>query len=396
MDCGTPFCHWGCPVGNYIPQWNEAVFCGQWQKAVDLLEATNSFPEITGRLCPAICEYACVLGINDDAVTIQENELAIIERAFKKGLIRPRPPKNRSGKKVAIVGSGPAGLACADQLNRAGHKVTIFEKDPKIGGIMRYGIPDFKLEKWVLDRRLSILKKEGIVFRTNTKIDVVPKRDFDAVCLAGGCQTPRDLDIEGRDLGGIYFAMDFLVQANKIAQGEKIPEGKLIDAKGKRVVIIGGGDTGADCVGVAHRQGARGVTQVEILPKPPECRPADMPWPEYPLILKTSTSHQEGGERFWSVLTKKFIGENGRVKGLSCVKLDCKKEVVGSEFEIAADLVILALGFLSSGVKTGLDFMTSQKGVFAAGDIRRGQSLIVWAIFDARCAAGCIDKYLKT
>lgn len=382
MDCGTPFCNWGCPVGNYIPEWNDALFGGQCQKAVDLLQATNNFPEITGRVCPAMCEYACVLGINDDAVTIRENELAIIERAFKKGLIRPNPPRNRTGKKVAIIGSGPSGLACADQLNKAGHKVTVFEKDDLIGGIMRYGIPDFKLEKCVLDRRIDILKKEGIIFKTKTVVDAMPKKEFDAIVLACGCRTPRDLDIPGRDLKGIYFAMDYL-------RG-------LIDACGERVVVIGGGDTGADCVGVAHRQGAKSIVQIELLPQPSKCRPADMPWPKYPLILKTSTSHEEGGERKWSVLTKRFIGENGYVRRLSCVKVDCHKEIPGSEFEMDADLAILALGFLPANVKTDSNYMTSQKGIFATGDMRRGQSLIVWAIYEGRCAAGYVDKYLKT
>lgn len=426
MDCGTPFCHWGCPVGNYIPEWNDLVFHRHRDKAFKLLDATNNLPEVTGRICPSMCEYACVLGINDDPVTIRENELSIIEHAFKKGIIKPRPPKKRSGKQVAVVGSGPAGWACADQLNRAGHKVTLFEKDDKIGGIMRYGIPDFKLEKWILERRLKILKKEGIEFRVNTfvGIDYPVKRllqEFDAVCLAGGSRCPRDLNIEGRDLKGIHFAMDYLIQSNKKVAGEIITQNKLIDAKGKHVVVIGGGDTGADCVGVAHRQGAGCVVQIELLPTPPTCRTKDFPWPKYPMLLKTSTSHEEGGERQWAVLTKKFIGKDGNVNKLSCIKVEfpakaekgcpIMREVTGSEFEIEADLIILALGFLHpekkglidqlhldldqrGNIKTDKNLMTSVKGLFCAGDMHRGQSLIVWAISEGRSAARHIDKYL--
>lgn len=417
MDCGTPFCHWGCPIGNYIPEWNDFMFRGLWQKAFELLDATNNLPEITGRLCPFPCEYACVLGINDEPVTIRENELAIIEYAFRKGYVLPKPPKNRTGKRVAVIGSGPAGISCADQLNQAGHNVVVFEKDDKIGGMLRYGIPDFKLEKWVLDRRIKILKKEGIEFRTNVYagIDYPVKKlrkEFDVLCLTGGCRLPRDLKIEGRNLKGIHFALDYLIQANRIFAGEKISADKLIDAKGKKVVVIGGGDTGADCVGVAHRQGADCVVQIEILSQPAECRTCDFPWPKYPLILKTSTSHEEGGMREWQILTKKFIGENGKVKKLACVKIDSKmKEILGSEFEIDADLVILALGFLhpetrglveelgieldSRGcVRTGNNYMTSVKGIFSAGDIHRGASLIVWAIAEARQASHHIDKYL--
>jgi len=423
MDCGTPFCHWGCPVGNYIPEWNDLVFRGQWQKAFELLSATNNFPEITGRICPAICEYACVLGINDQPVTIRENELAIIEYAFKKGYIKPNPPKKRTHRKIAIIGSGPAGLACADQLNKAGHEVTVFERDDKIGGILRYGIPDFKLEKWILDRRLKIMAKEGIKFKTDVEAgtDVSMRelrKEFAAVCLAGGSRFPRDLKIEGRDLKGIHFAMDYLVQANrKVAGGKILPE-KLINAKDKKVVVIGGGDTGSDCMGTAHRQGAGCVVQVELLAQPPECRSQDCPWPKYPMILKTTSSHEEGGARKWSVLTKKFIGDNGRLKGISCVKIEferddksCQliKEVPGSEFQIDADMVILALGFLHpeknklidgigldqrGNVNTKDNYMTSAKGVFSCGDMRRGQSLIVWAIAEGRRSAYHIDKYL--
>ncbi|MDD5236236.1 MAG: glutamate synthase subunit beta [Candidatus Omnitrophica bacterium] len=425
MDCGTPFCHWGCPVANIIPEWNDAVFHGHWEKAYQLLVATNNFPEITGRICPAMCEYACVLGINDEPVTIRENELAIIEYAFKNGLVKARSLKKRTGKFIAVVGSGPAGLSCADQLNKAGHRVTVFEKDDQIGGILRYGIPDFKLEKKILDRRIKLLKQEGIEFKTkiNVGLDLNAAKllkGFDAVCLAGGSRVPRDLNIAGRGLSGIHFAMDYLVQANKRVQGGKITREKIIDAKNKRVVVIGGGDTGADCVGIAHRQGAACVVQIELLPQPAECRTPGMPWPKYPMLLKTSTSHQEGGERIWQVLTKKFFGENGRVKKISCIKVNFSKdksgcmaleEIRGTEFEIEADLVILALGFLypekkgllqefrleldnRGNIKTDANFMTSVKKVFTAGDMHRGQSLIVWAISEGRRAAHCIDKFL--
>jgi len=425
MDCGTPFCHWGCPIGNYIPEWNDLVFHNQWAKAFDLLRAINNFPEFTGRLCPAICEFSCVLGINDDPVTIRENELGIIEYAFKNSLIKPRIPKKRTGKKIAVIGSGPSGLACADQLNSAGHKVTVFEKDDLPGGILRYGIPEFKLEKKIIERRIKLLEKEGIEFKTSTDVGINYqienlKKQFDAVCLACGSRTPRDLNIEGREVSGVYFAMDYLIQSNKRINGENIPYEKLIDAKGKRVVVIGGGDTGADCVGVANRQGAACVVQIEIMPKPAVCRDKDYPWPKYPLLLKSSTSHEEGVSRDWSVLTKKFIGDSGKVKKLSCVKVEFKKdakgcplmqEIAGSEFEIDADLVVLALGFLhpekkgliqelklgldaKGNVKTDNSFMTSEKGVFACGDMHRGQSLVVWAISEGRAAARNIDKFL--
>jgi glutamate synthase (NADPH/NADH) small chain len=413
MDCGTPFCHWGCPIGNYIPEWNDLVFRGHWQKAFQLLAAVNNFPEITGRICPALCEYSCVLGINDDPVTIRENELAIIEYAFQKGLVKPNPPQKRTGREIAIVGSGPAGLSLADQLNKAGHLVVVFEKADKIGGILRYGIPDFKLEKWVLDRRIEILKREGIVFNTGVYVGKglkaeYLKNEFDAICLATGSGVPRDLNIEGRGLSGIHFAMDYLIQANNKVNQEEIPSDKLINAKGKRVVVIGGGDTGADCLGVAHRQGAKCVVQIELLAKPPECRTPDYPWPKYPLLCKTSTSHEEGGLREWSVSTEKFIGENGQVKKLFYQRT---QEASGRKFEIEADLVILALGFLHpehnglvkdlglefdsrGNIKTDENYMTKVSGVFSAGDMHRGQSLIVWAISEGRKAAHCIDKYL--
>lgn len=426
MDCGTPFCHWGCPIGNYIPEWNDLLFRGHWGKAFQLLDGRNNFPEITARVCPAVCEYACVLGINDEPITIRENELAVIEYAFKKGLVKPKPPIMRSGRKIAVIGSGPAGLSCAAGLNSAGHNVVVFERDDKIGGILRYGIPDFKLEKSILDRRLDLWKKEGIKFEAKVNVgqDYPVKKlleEFDALCIAVGSRVPRDIRAEGRQLKGVHFAMDYLTQSNRRVAREKVPAGQLIDAKGKKVVVIGGGDTGSDCVGTAHRQGARGVVQIELLAKPAQCRTEEFPWPKHPLILKTSSSHEEGGERLWSVMTKRFIGERGQVKKLSCVKLDFSqkdakgravmKEVPESEFETEADLVILAMGFLHpekqglieqlglelderGNVKTDDNFMTSKRGVFAAGDMRRGQSLVVWAISEGRRAAYCIDKYL--
>jgi glutamate synthase (NADPH) small chain len=416
MDCGTPFCNFGCPLGNYIPEWNDHVFNGQWEKAIQLLDATNNLPEVTGRICPAICEYACVLGINDDPVTIRENELSIIERAFKHGHIKPNPPLKRTGKKVAVVGSGPAGLAAAAQLNKAGHKVYVFEKDDMVGGIMRYGIPDFKLEKKLLDRRIDIWKKEGIEFVTSTNVGTDQPashylKNFDAVCLAGGSRVPRDLKINGRELKGVHFAMDYLIQSNKRVAGYKFKPDEIIDAKGKKVVVIGGGDTGADCVGTAHRQGAFCVVQIELLPEPPKKRPAHQPWPLYPMIFKSSSSHEEGGTRDWSVLTKEFIGKDGNVSKLSCIRVGCDlKEIPNSTFEIESDLVVLALGFLNPeqtlvtqlgldvdnrhNIKTDDQYMTSKRGIFAAGDMRRGQSLIVWAISEGRKAAYNIDKYL--
>jgi glutamate synthase (NADPH/NADH) small chain len=426
MDCGTPFCHWGCPIGNFIPEWNDFMFTNQWQKAYELLSATNNFPEITGRICPAPCEHSCVLSINDDAITIRENELAVIEHAFKSGLLEANTNIKRTGKKVAVVGSGPAGLAAADQLNKAGHNVTVFERDKKIGGILRYGIPDFKLEKDILDRRLNLMKKENIEFKPNTfvGVDITAGellKDFDAVCLACGSRVPRDLKIPGRELKGIHFAMDFLIQSNKQVWGEKIVGEELIDVKDKEIIVIGGGDTGADCVGVAKRQGAKCITQIEILEQPPECRMPNEPWPYYPSILKNSSSHEEGCERHWSILTKRFTGKDGEVKKLQCAKVEflhgndkscpVMKEISGSEFEIRSDLVILAVGFLHAehkglvtdlnlelteqgNIKTDENFMTSEKGVFSAGDMHRGQSLIVWAISEGRKAAQHIDKYL--
>ncbi|OGC06815.1 glutamate synthase [candidate division WOR-1 bacterium RIFOXYA2_FULL_36_21] len=425
MDCGTPFCHSGCPLGNIIPEWNDLMYKGFWNKAFDLLSATNNLPEITGRVCPAPCEYACVLGINDDPVTIREDELSIIEKAFNLGYVKATPPKQRTGKSVAIVGSGPAGLSCAAQLNRLGHNVVVFEREEKLGGLMRYGIPDFKLDKKVLDRRIDIWKKEGIEFKTEVNVGLDYSADkllkeFDAVCLTGGSKAPRDLNIPGRELKGIHFAMDYLVQANKKVSGEKFAEPK-ISATGKKVLVIGGGDTGSDCVGTANRQGASCVIQIEVLPEPPACRDNKCPWPAYPLLLKTTSSHEEGVTRKWSILTKKFIGENGVVKKVACVEVDFSgkdsngrfvmKEIPGSEFEIETDLVLLAIGFLHpeheglvSGLKVELDprgnvktddnYMTSAKKVFSAGDMHRGQSLVVWAIMEGRMAAVGIDRFL--
>ncbi len=426
MDCGTPFCHFSCPIGNMIPEWNKAVQLGNWKEAYDILSATNNFPEFTGRICPALCEYGCVLGINDDPITIREDELAIIEKAYKEGYVKPNRPKMRTGKKVAVVGSGAAGLSVADQLNKAGHEVVVYERAKKIGGLLRYGIPDFKLDKSIIDRRQKVMEKGGIKFVTltelRTKSDVkMLLRDYDAVCLTGGSRQPRDLKIKGRDAEGIYFAMEYLTISNQYVSGEikSIPD--ELNAKGKRVVVIGGGDTGSDCIGTANRQGAISVTQLEVMPMPPKERSESMPWPSYPMLLKTTSSHKEGSERFWSVSTKEFIVENSRVKKLRCVKVEFVKEegkprpvmreISGTEFEIEADLVILAIGFIHpehdglisniglelddrGNVKTDNSYMTSVKSVFSAGDMHRGQSLVVWAISEGRRAAYHIDKYL--
>ncbi|HOW42095.1 MAG TPA: glutamate synthase subunit beta [Candidatus Omnitrophota bacterium] len=425
MDCGTPFCHSGCPLGNLIPEWNDLVFHGHWEKALTLLSATNNLPEVTGRVCPALCEYSCVLGINDDAVTVRENELGIIEHGFKKALVVARTPKQRTGRKIAVIGSGPAGLACADQLNRAGHSITVFERDDRPGGLLRYGIPDFKLEKRILDRRLGIWKKEGIEFRTGVEVGKTISanallKTFDAVCLAGGSRQPRDLAIPGRDLQGIYFAMEYLSQANRRVAGEKIAAGGSIDAKDKNVVVIGGGDTGSDCLGTALRQGAACVVQIEVLPKPPVARTPAMPWPRYPLLLKTTTSHEEGGVREWAIRIKEFKGTSGRLEKIICSRLDYSRkdervsappELPGSDFEVKADLAFICAGFLHprheglltdlgvvfdqrGNVKTGENFMTCVEKVFSAGDMRRGQSLVVWAIAEGRRCAHHIDAYL--
>jgi glutamate synthase (NADPH) small chain len=408
MDCGIPFCHQGCPLGNLIPDWNDLVYRGNWKPAIERLHQTNNFPEFTGLLCPAPCEGSCVLGINKDPVTIKSIELSIVDRAFDEGWIVPRPPASRSWKKVAVIGSGPAGLAAAAQLNRAGHSVTVFEKSDRIGGLLRYGIPEFKLEKRVLNRRLDLLSAEGVVFRTRNNVGedfAVPDllRDFDAVLLAGGAGRPRDLDVPGRDLKGVHFALDYLTQQNRHCEGDDLP---WINAAGKHVVIIGGGDTGADCLGTAHRQGAAGVAQLELMPTPPQQRAADNPWPQWPLVFRTSSAHEEGGDRVYAVATTELRGVDGRVRSLHGKRL-----ADGNPFEMKADLVLLAMGFVGpeqSRLLTDLNvrltergnvwrddsWMTSVAGVFAAGDMQRGQSLIVWAIDDGRRAAAAIDRFL--
>ena len=421
MDCGIPFCHQGCPLGNQIPEWNDLVYRQRWQAASDRLHATNNFPDFTGRLCPAPCEGSCVLGINDDAVTIKNIELSIVERAFEEGWIRATPPATRTGKKVAIIGSGPAGLAAADQLNRAGHLVTVFEKSDRIGGLLRYGIPEFKIEKRFLDRRLGLLEQEGVQFRTgvNVGVDLPVERlraEYDAIILSGGAGWARDLPVPGRDLGGIHFAVDYLTRQNRICEGDAVPEDPLMSAAGKRVIIIGGGDTGADCLGTAHRQGAVSVHQFELLPRPPESRAADNPWPQWPRIFRSSAAHDEGGERLFSISTERFLGDDqGRVRALETVNVEVSRSGItrlpGTEVTLEAELVLLAMGFVGperGGLLTELGvrltdrgnvwrderWMTSEEGVFAAGDMQRGQSLIVWAIADGRHAAASVDSYL--
>jgi len=425
MDCGIPFCHQGCPLGNIIPDWNDLVYKGHWREALDRLHATNNFPEWTGRLCPAPCEGACVLGINDDPVTIKGVELAIIERAFDEGWVGVQPPVVRTGKRVAVVGSGPAGLAAAEQLNRAGHTVTVFERDDRIGGLLRYGIPEFKMEKRFVDRRLELMAKDGVVFRSNSHVGVnVPvatlRRDFDAIVLAGGACWPRDLPVPGRELRGIHFAMEYLTLQNKRCEGDVIADEKFVTAQGKRVVIIGGGDTGADCLGTVHRQGALAVHQFELLPRPPDERAADNPWPLWPNIFRVSGAHEEGGERVYAVATQRFLGDaRGHVRALEAVKVDLVREggrlefrpIPGSEFALEVELVLLAMGFLGperpgmlsdlgvtlterGNVWRDATWMTSAPGVFACGDMQRGQSLIVWAIAEGRSAARGVDLYL--
>jgi glutamate synthase (NADPH/NADH) small chain len=420
MDCGIPFCHQGCPLGNIIPDWNDLVYRGQWQDALLRLLATNNFPEFTGRICPAPCEGSCVLGINADPVTIKNIEVTIIDRAFKEGIIQAHRPAVRTGKAVAVVGSGPAGLAAAAQLNQAGHWVTVFERADRIGGLLRYGIPEFKMEKSVLDRRLGIMHEEGIMFRTNANVGVNVsveelQHEFDAILLAGGSTAPRDLPVPGRDLKGIYFAMEFLPLQNKRCEGDEIPDSQFISAKDKRVVIIGGGDTGADCLGTVHRQGCKSVVQFELLPKPPADRAPDNPWPNWPNIFRTSSAHEEGGDREYCVLTKSFTGSDGQVTQLHGLHVQFEgrnmKEMPGTEFTLDADLVLLAMGFLGperngmlaqlgvminerGNVATDSEKMTNIPGVFAAGDMSRGQSLVVWAIKEGRVAAKSIDKYL--
>jgi glutamate synthase (NADPH/NADH) small chain len=424
MDCGVPFCHQGCPLGNLIPDWNDLVYKDRWRDAIDRLHATNNFPEFTGRLCPAPCEGSCVLGINDDPVTIKAVEVTIIEHAFDRGWVTPEAPAARTGKKVAVVGSGPAGLAVAEQLNRAGHSVLVLERADRIGGLLRYGIPEFKMEKRFLDRRLALMQKAGVVFQTQAHVGVnVPvadlRRDFDAIVLAGGACAPRDLPVPGRELDGIHFAMDYLTLANKRCAGDVIPDETFISARGRRVVIIGGGDTGADCLGTVHRQGALSVHQFELLPRPPDTRAADNPWPQWPNIFRVSSAHEEGGERVYSVSTQRFVGEGGRVRRLDALKVEMVREggrldfkpVPSSEFSLDVDLVLLAMGFVGpekGGMLTDLGvkltergnvwrdatWMTSVPGVFACGDMQRGQSLIVWAIAEGRSAARGVDAFL--
>jgi glutamate synthase (NADPH) small chain len=419
MDCGVPFCHTGCPLNNIIPDWNDLVYRGKWKEAVRQLHATNNFPEFTGRICPAPCEAACVLGINEPPVTIKQIEKTIIDAAFEACYIKPEPPEVRTGKRVAVVGSGPAGLAAAQQLARAGHDVTVFEKNDRIGGLLRYGIPNFKMEKHLIDRRMEQMRAEGVKFQTNAHVGRnVPvedlRKDFDAILLAGGAEQPRDLRVPGRELKGIHFAMEFLPQQNRRCEGDRELEGEAILATGKRVVIIGGGDTGADCLGTSHRQGAALVRQFELLPKPPSDRPETTPWPLWPMQLRTESSHEEGGIRDWSVSTVEFKGDAGNVKQLRAVRVGPAPKfepIPGMEFSVDADLVLLAMGFLGPvkagmieqlGVKldprgniaTDENQMSSVPGVFAAGDMRRGQSLVVWAISEGRKAARAIDLYL--
>ena len=425
MDCGIPFCHQGCPLGNMIPDWNDLVYRDQWRDAIDRLHATNNFPEFTGTLCPAPCEGSCVLGINDDPVTIKAVELSIIDKAWESGWIKPEIAETRTGKKVAVIGSGPAGMAAAQQLARAGHDVTLFERADRIGGLMRYGIPEFKMEKKRLDRRMEQMQAEGVTFKTNAHVgDNISvddlRADFDALLLTGGACEARDLPAEGRELNGIHQAMEFLPMQNRLCEGDDKP-GNFISAEGKHVVIIGGGDTGADCLGTVNRQGCASVHQLEIMEKPPEVRAEDNPSPEWPRIFRTASAHEEGVERVFSVNTKRFVDDgNGNVKALQLVKVEMKnvdgrmsfEEVAGSEQEIPCDLALLAMGFLGPEKPGMLEqlgveldgrgnviadpktWMTSVKGVFTAGDMQRGQSLIVWAIAEGRSAAAGVDEYL--
>jgi glutamate synthase (NADPH/NADH) small chain len=418
MDCGIPFCHTGCPVNNIIPDWNDLAYRDEWKEAIRVLHSTNNFPEFTGRICPAPCEAACVLGINEPPVTIKVIEKTIVEHAWKEGWIQPEIPETRTGKRIAVVGSGPAGLAAAQQLNRAGHTVELFEKADRIGGLLRYGIPDFKMEKHVLDRRLEQMAAEGVLFRTCAHVGGnVPAQDlrkeFDAILLAGGAESPRDLNVPGRELKGIHFAMEFLPQQNKRVAGDQVP-GQIL-ATDKSVIIIGGGDTGADCLGTSHRQKARIIHQFEIMPMPPQERAPSTPWPMWPLQLRTESAHEEGGRRHWAVATTKFSGdEHGRVKQLHAIRVGPAPKfepMPGTEFAMDADLVLLALGFTGpvkkgmieqlsvnldarGNVATNGSYMSSVPGVFAAGDTRRGQSLVVWAISEGRSAARAMDQYL--
>jgi NAD(P)H-dependent glutamate synthase small subunit len=428
MDCGIPYCHaFGCPLGNRIPDFSDMVHRGQWRRALAILEEKNNFPEITGRICPAMCEAACSLSINQKAVTVRQIELEIVERGWREGWIRPRPPAKKTGRRVAIVGSGPAGLAAAQQLARAGHDVVVFEKAARPGGILRYGVPDFKLEKSVLDRRIEQLRAEGVSFETGVQVGAdlslhYLRTRFDAICITAGAGVPRDLTIAGRGFEGIHFAMDFLTQQNRRNAGETVSQAEEILAKDKDVLVIGGGDTGADCVGTARRQGAKSITQIELLPEPPAQRACDNPWPTWPLILRTSSSHEEGCTRLWGVLTKEFLGRGIRVRGTRCVKLTWSdpdasgrrdfRELPASEFEVKAGLVLLALGFVhvghgpvveQLGLRTDVrgnlavdaNFMTSVPGVFAAGDTVAGASLVVRAIAQGRQMAAGVDAWLQ-
>jgi glutamate synthase (NADPH/NADH) small chain len=441
MDCGIPFCQSGCPVNNIIPDWNDLVYRGDWKHAIDVLHSTNNFPEFTGRVCPAPCEAACVLNINNDAVGIKSIEHAIIDRAWSSGLVTPQPAAERTGRKVAVVGSGPAGLAAAQQLARAGHDVTVFEKNDRIGGLLRYGIPDFKMEKSHIDRRMEQMIEEGVVFRAGVHVGLIGESAhgaeglgidalrgaFDAIVLAGGAETPRDLPVPGRELKGVHYAMDFLPSQNKVVAGDRV-KGQIL-ANGKHVVVIGGGDTGSDCVGTSNRQGALSVTQIELLPQPPESENRPLTWPYWPLKLRTSSSHEEGVTRDWAIVTKSFKAGTGkekdRVKAIVAVRVEWKKdettgaarlvEMEGTEFEIPADLVLLAMGFtgpVTKGLVDGLAVAKDQRGnvaaptegersyrtsddkIFAAGDMRRGQSLVVWAIREGRQSARAVDEYL--
>lgn len=426
MDCGIPFCHNGCPLGNIIPEFNDAVYEEDWATAFDILSSTNNFPEFTGRICPAPCEAACVLGINQPPVAIEHIEKSIAETAFERGFIRPKPPTTRTGKKVAIVGSGPAGLAAAAQLNKAGHFVTVFERNTRIGGLLRYGIPDFKLEKWVVERRVALMEAEGIKFKVNANVgeNVDAKKlvqDYDAVVLTGGSTVPRDLPIKGRALKGVHFAMEFLDQNNKRVAGDRIPKEESILATDKNVLVIGGGDTGSDCVGTSNRHRAASITQIELLSKPPESRAEETPWPLWPMMLRTSTSHEEGCDRQWAILTEEFIGdENDNLKAVKLVEIEWKKDPAtgrntfikreGTEREIPCELVLLAIGFVHPQHKGMLEqlgialtdrgnvketkYQTNLDNVFVAGDMRRGQSLVVWAISEGREAAKAVDEYL--
>ncbi len=427
MDCGVPFCHWACPIGNVIPDWNDLVYHGRWKEAVERLCQTNSFAEITGRVCPALCENSCVMAINQPATAIRNIEISIIEKAYERGWIQPRIPKKRSGKTIAVVGSGPAGLACADQLNKKGHSVTVYEKNEDVGGLLTFGIPDFKLEKWVVKRRVDLMREAGIVFKTGVCVGVDVKvkylqKEHDAVVLAGGAGQPRDLEIPGRKLSGVHQAIEYLIQQNRVNRGQKIRPEERITAEGKNVIVLGGGDTGSDCVGTANRQGAKSVKQFELLDRPPEQRSCENPWPQWANIYRRSTSHEEGVEQDYGIMTKFLTGEGGHIRKLHAVRLEfglkdpqtgccAMKEIRNSVFEENCDLLLLAMGFLGpdkkgmlqelgvkldqrGNVKTNEKYMTSFEGIFAAGDMRRGQSLVVWAIDEGRLAAQGVCQWL--